>query len=81
MSQVLEHHDNHGKTTAAWTGVFICLAGSLVAAIGVAMSQSFIMWIGLAIFALGGIVGWLMGRASRGRATPHTPVDSHHKPA
>lgn len=62
-------NDNHGHSVAAWTGVIICLIGSIISAVGVAIDKSIIMWAGLAVFAAGGIIGWVMGRAKRGSAT------------
>lgn len=68
-------HDNHGKTPAAWAGSLTALVGAVIAAIGVALSQNLIMWIGLGVCLLAAVVGGAMSRAGRGstarsKATP-----------
>ncbi|GAA3822466.1 HGxxPAAW family protein [Nocardioides panacisoli] len=50
--------DNHGNTPAAWTAVFVALAGFLVGGIGLMLSPvSMVMfWIGVAIVVAAGVV-------------------------
>ena len=50
--------DNHGNTPAAWTAVFVALAGFLVGGIGLMLSPvSMVMfWIGVAIVVAAAVV-------------------------
>lgn len=72
---------DHGHSVAAWTGVGICMIGSLLVAFGVWFSNDLLAYIGGAVFIAGGLIGWAMGKASRRSATAHTPIDSERKPA
>lgn len=72
-------YENHGHSVAAWTGVGICMIGSLLIAIGVYFGNELLDIIGGVLFVGGGIVGWAMSKASRKRATPHHSIDSERK--
>ena len=50
--------DNHGNTPAAWTAVFVALAGFLVGGIGLMLSpvSMVLFWIGVAIVVAAGVV-------------------------
>lgn len=72
---------DHGHSAAAWTGVGLCMLGALLIAFGVYFGNELLDIIGAALFIGGGIVGWLMGKASKKRATPHRPIDSERKVA
>ncbi|GAA2477372.1 HGxxPAAW family protein [Streptomyces sp. NPDC059506] len=61
--------NNHGHTTAAWTGVTICFIGFLVAGAAVVIAQPMLMWVGVAVCLLGGVVGKAMSMAGLGQ--PH----------
>jgi len=68
------HDDNHGKTVAAWTGVFVMLIGFVVCAIAVLMAKPIIFWLGIVIVALGGIAGAVLRSAGYGQgATARHP--------
>lgn len=50
--------DNHGNTPAAWTAVFVALAGFLVGGVGLMLSpvSMVLFWIGVAIVVAAGVV-------------------------
>ncbi len=61
---------NHGNTPAAWTGVSIVFLGFVVAGLGLVLQSMLMFWIGCALGPIGGLVGYVMGRAGFG-GTPH----------
>lgn len=63
-------HNNHGHSVAAWTGVLICLIGAILVSIGVGFDQHTLAYIGGAVFLAGGVIGWIMGRAKKGKPAP-----------
>ncbi|MGW0880806.1 HGxxPAAW family protein [Streptomyces sp. NPDC002671] len=71
---------NHGHTPAAWTGVTIVFIGFCVSGAFTVMAQPLGFWAGLAIVALGGIVGAAMSAMGMGmpkeetHAVVRTPV-------
>jgi hypothetical protein len=56
----------HGNSPAAWTCVFIMIAGSIVSGIGFAMASNLIFWAGVVVIFIGLIVGWIMKKAGYG---------------
>ena len=60
-------HNNHGHSVAAWTGVVICLIGSLLIALGIMFDRNQLAIIGGIIFIAGGIIGFIMGKAAKGK--------------
>ncbi|MGN6089051.1 MAG: HGxxPAAW family protein [Actinomycetales bacterium] len=59
----------HGSTPAAWTGVGVALFGCLVASVGCVWSDQFwLFWVGLAIVAIGAILGGVLGAMGFGAA-------------
>lgn len=70
MSMDVHPTNNHGHSAAAWTGVIICLIGALVIAYGIGFDQNTIAYVGGAIFILGGIIGFIMGKAAKGKSKP-----------
>lgn len=64
------HEDNHGQTTAAWTGVAIMLVGSALACWGVMFGPEMLLWIGLAVAVVGALVWYGMERAGMGTNHP-----------
>lgn len=63
-------HNNHGHSVAAWTGVLICLIGALLVSIGIFFGNDQLAIIGGVVFLAGGIVGWIMGKAKKGKPAP-----------
>ncbi|MBK9435673.1 MAG: hypothetical protein IPN52_11370 [Micrococcales bacterium] len=61
------YHNNHGRTTAMWTGTTIVTLGFLVGTIAVVMAQPWLFWIGVAMLPLGAIVGKAMAMAGMGQ--------------
>ncbi|MGV2916405.1 HGxxPAAW family protein [Streptomyces alfalfae] len=57
----------HGHTPAAWTGVIIAFIGFCVAGAFMVMANVPGFWVGMAIIALGGIVGGTMRAAGMGQ--------------
>ena len=57
MAYEAEHHDNHGRTPANWTGAIIIMLAFVVGTIGVIMAQQVIFWIGVGLVVVG-IVTW-----------------------
>lgn len=53
-------HGNHGSTPAAWTLVFIVMAGFIVGAAGLIAASSTMFWTGVALVPVGGAVGYVM---------------------
>ncbi|HPJ19598.1 MAG TPA: HGxxPAAW family protein [Actinomycetota bacterium] len=79
------YHNNHGRTTAMWTGTTIVTLGFLVGTIAVVMAQPWLFWIGVAMLPLGAIVGKAMAMAGMGqpqkdgaRNTTGSTSDSAH---
>ncbi|MEU1616149.1 HGxxPAAW family protein [Streptomyces sp. NPDC005722] len=62
--------NSHGHTPAAWTGVTIAFIGFCVAAAFVVLAEPIGMFAGLAVAALGGVVGLGMRAAGLGKAMP-----------
>ncbi|MET9500162.1 HGxxPAAW family protein [Streptomyces sp. NPDC006259] len=63
---------SHGHTPAAWTGVIIAFIGFCVAGAFVVMAEPLGFWAGMAIIALGGVVGGIMRAMGLGM-----PKDTH----
>jgi multisubunit Na+/H+ antiporter MnhG subunit len=70
------HHEDHGHSVAAWTGVVIILVGSAVASWGVAVASATIFWIGIAVCILGAIAGKLLGMAGYGAKDVAEPEET-----
>ncbi|MCX2969061.1 HGxxPAAW family protein [Streptomyces sp. TRM70308] len=64
---------SHGHTPAAWTGVTIAFIGFCVSAVFMVLAQPVLVWAGLALAGLGGIVGLIM--RSMGMGMPKEPTD------
>lgn len=61
----------HGSTPAAWTLVFLITLGFIVSTVGLVIGQWPVFWVGVAIVALGGIVGGIMKAAGLGKPREH----------
>ncbi|EPH39987.1 HGxxPAAW family protein [Streptomyces aurantiacus] len=60
----------HGHTPAAWTGVIIAFIGFCVAGAFMVMDNPLGFWAGMAVIAVGGLVGGAMRLAGLGQK-PH----------
>jgi hypothetical protein len=65
---------SHGHTPAAWTGVTIAFIGFCVSGAFTVMAQPIGFWAGLAIAALGGVVGAIMSAMGLGQPKKAHPV-------
>ncbi|WP_031069068.1 HGxxPAAW family protein [Streptomyces sp. NRRL WC-3742] len=63
----------HGHNPAAWTGVVITFIGFGVAGVAMILPSVLLVWAGLAVVLLGGIVGKAMSMAGMGKQ-PSTNV-------
>jgi hypothetical protein len=69
------HLQEHGRTGAAWTTVFILIAGSVVCGAAVLVAEPVLFGVGVAIGVLGIIVGKVMSMAGMG-AMPSPVVEA-----
>lgn len=69
-----EQHEDHGHSTAAWTGVGVILVGAAVAAVGVAIPSVLLGIIGAVIIIAGVVAGKVLSMAGYG-------ADAHHAQA
>ena len=64
-------HDNgHGRSPAAWTAVTIIMIAGFIASLAVVLAVVWLFWAGMALAAVGVLVGIVMGRAGLGQK-PH----------
>ncbi|MFI6155566.1 HGxxPAAW family protein [Kitasatospora sp. NPDC051170] len=63
----------HGHNPAAWTGVVITFIGFGVAGVAMILPSVLLVWAGLAVVLLGGVVGKAMSMAGMGKQ-PSTNV-------
>lgn len=73
MSGSSHGNNGHGHTVAAWTGVVIAFIGFCVAGAFIVMAKPVGFWAGMAVVALGGVVGMIMRSMGYGQA-PQAPV-------
>lgn len=66
-----EQHEDHGHSTAAWTGVGVILLGAAVAAVAVAIPSLVLGIIGAVIIVAGVGAGKVLSMAGYG-------ADAHH---
>ncbi|MFJ6567100.1 HGxxPAAW family protein [Streptomyces sp. NPDC091292] len=67
---------SHGHTPAAWTGVIIVFIGFCVAGAFMVMANAIGFWVGMAVIAVGGLVGGAMRLAGMGQRRPQQPAGS-----
>lgn len=61
------HHDNHGSTPAAWTLVVIVSIAFVVGTLAIIIGNWPLFWVGVALVAVGGIVGKVMAMMGMGK--------------
>ncbi|NUK11829.1 hypothetical protein HRW18_28415 [Streptomyces lunaelactis] len=57
---------SHGHTPAAWTGVTIAFIGFCIAGVFMVAASPLGFWAGMAVIALGGVIGLAMKAAGLG---------------
>ncbi|MEU7554535.1 HGxxPAAW family protein [Streptomyces sp. NPDC044571] len=62
--------NNHGHTPAAWTGVIIAFIGFCISGAFMVIANPVGFWAGLAVVAIGGVVGLAMKAAGMGAPKP-----------
>lgn len=71
-----EQHEDHGHSTAAWTGVGVILVGAAVAAVAVAIPNMVLGILGAVIMIAGVIAGKVLSMAGYGADAHHAQVGS-----
>ena len=66
-----EQHEDHGHSTAAWTGVGIILLGTAIAAVAIVIPSLVVAIIGAVVIVIGVGAGKVMSMAGLGH-------DGHH---
>lgn len=62
----MSEHDNHGQSTASWTGTGVILLGGLLIALGAVWTMAW-MWIAGSVIVVAGVVLWIaMEKAGKG---------------
>lgn len=60
------HDDNHGHSTAAWTGVTVMLVAAALACWAAVFGPSELLWGGIGLFLVGALVWYAMAKAGYG---------------
>ena len=68
--------DSHGNTPAAWTAVGIMVLGFLIAGVAIPAEKPWLFFVGLAIVAVGAVVGKVMSMMGMGSTV--TYKDAHN---
>lgn len=66
-----EQHEDHGHSTAAWTGVGIILLGTAIASVAVVIPNLVVGIIGAVVIVIGVVAGKVLSMAGLGH-------DGHH---
>ncbi|HSU74826.1 MAG TPA: HGxxPAAW family protein [Terrabacter sp.] len=69
-----EQHEDHGHSTAAWTGVGFILVGAAIAAVAVAIPSLWLAIVGAVIIIAGVVAAKVLSMAGYG-------ADAHHAQA
>jgi len=59
-AQAPQAADGHGNSPAAWTCVFVMLAGALLSSIAFVLANTVLFIAGLGVMVIGLIAGWVM---------------------
>ena len=71
-----DEHEDHGHSTAAWTGVGIILVGSAIASVAVLMSNLLLGIVGAIVIVAGAAAGKLLSMAGYGSGGHHAQAGS-----
>lgn len=61
------HHEDHGSTPAAWTLVVIITIAFVVGTLAIILGNWPMFWVGVALVAVGAIVGKVMAMMGMGK--------------
>jgi hypothetical protein len=61
---------NHGHTVAAWTAMIGVMVGALVAAVGVAIANAMIFWVGMGVVLVACVAGLVLRNMGYGQPRP-----------
>lgn len=74
MTEEVEPRSEDGKTPAAWATVMIMLIGFAVGTLGVCLAWWWMLFAGIGLVVVGGIVGKVMGAMGLGQySRSHEP--------
>lgn len=65
-----EHHDNHGQSVAAWTGVVVLMVAACIMAVAVLQSSTSLFIIGAVVAVVGIVAGKVLAMAGYGVQKP-----------
>jgi hypothetical protein len=71
-----EQHEDHGHSTAAWTGVGVILLGAAIAAVAVAIPSVLLGILGAVVMIGGVIAGKVLSMAGLGSDAHHAQAGS-----
>jgi hypothetical protein len=72
---------NHGHTTAAWFTTFAVITGFVVTALGMVLTISWMFWAGIAITALGLVIGKVLQVLGHGQGGDKTLAKERRRTA
>ncbi|SNC59369.1 hypothetical protein SAMN05445756_0051 [Kytococcus aerolatus] len=61
-----EVHEDHGHSTAAWTGVTLMIIGAVVITVGIVLSNDPMTWGGTALAVIGALAWPVMAKMGYG---------------
>jgi hypothetical protein len=70
MATDSEEHDHHGNSPAAWTAVTIILVAFAIGTVAFFLEIEPVVWIAVALVAIGVIVGVVMAKVGYGVTGP-----------
>ncbi|GAA1050678.1 HGxxPAAW family protein [Arthrobacter russicus] len=70
--------ESHGSSPAAWTTVFVALAGALVCSIAFVFANTPLFIVGLVVMVIGGIIGIVMRKMGFGVGGSRVKQTSGH---
>lgn len=62
--------EDHGSTPAAWTAVVIITIAFVVGTLAIVLGNWPLFWVGVALVAVGGLVGKVMQKMGLGKKQP-----------
>jgi hypothetical protein len=68
--------DEHGHTPAAWTTVAFLIVGFGIGCFGFMFAEPVVVWVGVGVVVLGGIVGKVMQMMGMGQYDRHAQTDA-----
>ena len=71
-----EQHEDHGHSTAAWTGVGIILLGTAIASVAVVIPNLVLGIVGAVVIVAGVVAGKLLSMAGYGNEGHHAQAGS-----